>query len=131
MATPLRNIFGNVIKVVGQPRQIDRQYSGFPGAHGVTGMHLGSRGFQLVIAGTLGASGASYEIARTNLQTIIDAIEQYLFAPPADYSHDGTIYYYVIFDRFALLPDGQGKTFHLTSTGYVTCDYVMYARALI
>ncbi len=130
MSTSLRSIFGNEIKVVAQPRQIDRQYTGFPGAHGVIGMHLGSRGYQLVISGTLRATGASYAAASANLQIIIDALELYLFAIAADYSHDGTTYYSVVLDRFQLLPDGEGKSFHLTSTDYVTCSFIYYARAL-
>jgi len=131
MSTPLRNIFGNEIKVVAQPRQIDRQYAGFTGAHGVTGMHLGSRGYQIIIAGTLAATGGSYSAARAALQTIIDNLELYQFSLPDTYTHDGCTFSYVVFDRFSILPDAGDKWFHFTSTGYVTCRFICYARALI
>ncbi len=133
MATNLTAIFGSAIKVYAQPRNIDRQYVGFAGAHGVVGMHLGTRGRQLVVTGKIGTSGANYTVARANCQAAINAIEAYTYpeAVAADYSFAGTIYYDVVFDKFRLVPDGAGKVFHWTADGYVTADFVCYLRELV
>ena len=114
-----------------QPRHAARQYVGFVGAHGLVGMHMGTRGRQLVITGKLASSGASYSAARSNVQTTIDTIEAYLWEDVADYSFEGTTYANVVFDKFQLLTDNKGKAFHWTSEGYVTVDFIMYGRILI
>jgi len=108
-----------------------RQYAGFPGAHGVVAMHLGTRGRQLVISGTLRATGGSYSAARVVLRAAIDSIESYLWAYAADYSFAGTVYVSTVFDKFQLVPDSRGKVFRLTKGGWVTCDFVCYGRTLV
>jgi len=125
MTIALTTIFGNEIKIAAQARQIHREYNGFPGADGVTAMLMGSRGRQIVIRGTLRAA--------TNilLQAGIDAIEQWLWAGATDYTALGVTYFFVVFDKFEFVTDAKGKTFHLTSEGWVTCEFKMYARALI
>ena len=125
MAIALTTIFGNEIKIAAQPRHIHREYIGFPGTDGLAAMLMGSRGYQLVIRGTLRAA--------TNilLQAGIDAIEQWLWAGANDYTVFGITYFFVVFDKFELVTDAKGKTFHLTSKGWVTCEFKMYARALI
>lgn len=124
MAEDLNNIFGSEIKVGLQPRQADRQYAGFPGAHGVVSTHLGTRGRQLVITGTIRAA------ARVACQAAIDAIEPYLWADAADYTYKGEGYPNIVFDRFRLVPDYQGKVFHFTA-GSVFCHFVCYGRSLV
>jgi len=124
MAADLTTIFGSEIKVGLQPRDIDRQYTGYPGAHGVTSMLLGTRGRQLVITGTIRAA------SRAACQAAVDAIESYTWAEAADYSFQGTMFLYVVFGPFRLLPDYQGKLFHLTAS-HVTCQFVMYGRSLV
>lgn len=131
MATDLTTIFGTAINVYTQPVQADRQYAGFPGAHGVVCMHLGTRGAQLVISGTLGYSGPNYATARASLQSAINAIQTYTWADAADYTFKGQTFYNVVFDSFQLIPDGTGKAFHWTAEGYVTCKFVCYARILV
>jgi len=130
MATALTTIFGTEIKVYEQPRTADRQYVGFPGVHGLLAMHMGTRGRQLVITGILASSGANYNAARANLKAVINSIEPYLWASAADYSFKGTVYLAVVFDRFQLQPDSAGKVFHWTSEGWVTCDFICFARSL-
>lgn len=126
MATDLTTIFGSEIKVFCQPRQAARQYVGFPGVNGVVTTHLGTRGRQLVINGRLRAT------TRLLLATAIAAIESYLWADAADYSFAGETYSHVVFDiPIRLIPDNAGKAFHFTSEGWVTCDFVCYARLLI
>jgi len=125
MATALTTIFGNEIKVFCQPRQAARQYVGFPGVHGVVATHLGTRGRQLVISGRMRAA------TRPLLAAAIEAIEPYLWADAADYSFAGGTYSYVVFDKFQLVPDNTGKAFHFTSEGWVTCDFVCFARLLV
>ena len=124
MAVDLNTIFGNEIKVGLQPRNVDRQYVGFPGAHGVVSTHLGTRGRQLVITGTIRAD------TRALCQAAVEAIEPYLWADAADYTYKGGYYYGIVFDRFQLLPDYQGKFFHFTA-GSVFCRFVMYGRSQV
>ena len=130
MATDLTTIFGSEINVQAQPANVDRQYVGFPGGNGLLSMNLGTRGRQLVIAGTLAATGSGYADARSNLQAIIDNLESYLTAPEADYSFAGTTFLNVVFDRFQLIPDSN-KVFHYTAEGYVTCRFICYGRSLL
>lgn len=133
MATNLTTIFGNEIKVYAQPRQPDLQYTGFPGAAGLVGMNMGTRGRQIIVTGTLASFGSNYVNARDNLQDVINTIEAYLYpnVEPADYSFAGETYNYVIFEKFQLMPDGTGKAFHFTAEGYVTCRFVYFLRQLI
>jgi len=131
MAIDLTTIFGAQINVHVQPRQAHRQYVGFPGCHGVLGMHLGTRGRQLIVSGTLAATGASYNAARVNLQTWLNDIEAYLNADAASYTYCAQTYNYLVFDRLQLLPDGEGKTFHYTATGYVTCRFVCFGTMML
>lgn len=130
MATALTAILGNEIKVGLQPRAAERQYVGFPGGHGLVAMHMGSRGFSLIVTGKLRATGASYSVARTLLVAAIEAIGQYLWLGAADYSYAGTTYYNVLFERFELVPNSTGKYFYFTDS-YVVCDFVCRLRGLI
>jgi len=124
MAEDLNNIFGIETQVYLQPRNIERQYVGFPGGHGVVAMHLGTRGRRLVITGTIRAA------TRALCQTAVEAIEPYLWANGADYTYKGGYYYGIVFDHFQLLPDYEGKVFHFTA-GSVFCRFVCYGRSLV
>jgi len=130
MAINLTTIFGNEIKVEKQPRIADRQHTGFPGAHGLTSMHLGTRGYPLVIRGNLAEYGANYQAAHSNLQSTIDDIEAYLWAGVDDYIFMGETFYNIVFERFQLIPNARGITIHWTSKHYATCEFVCYMRAL-
>lgn len=133
MAIDLTTIFGTEIKVGAQPRDIDRQYVGLAGAHGLLSMHMGTRGRPIIISGVLASTGVSYAAARANLQAVIDGIEAYTYpsVAAADYSFMGETYSNVVFDKFQLVPDGRGTFFHFTSAGYVTCDFICFLRQLI
>ena len=131
MSTALTTIFGSEIKAALQPRAHHRQYAGFPGAHGLTGMYMGSRGAPLMITGRLAAGGANYQAARVALQTIIDDIDVgYIEAEADDYTHMGSTYYDVVFNRFELIPGRDGKYFHYTAAGYCACDFICTGRSL-
>lgn len=130
MSTALTSIFGSEIRVGFQPRSSQIQYTGFPGAHGLTGLRMGSRGYPIFVTGRLFGSGSPYAVARANLATAIDTIESYLWADLEAYTFGGNIFYYVTFESFKLLPRG-GKYFFLTSTGDVVCDFVAVLRSLI
>jgi len=119
----LNTIFGSELKVGLQPRNADRQYVGFPGAHGVTSMHLGTRGRQLVITGTIRTA------TRALCQAAVNAIELYTWADAADYTYKGEIYSNIVFGPFRLIPD-RGKFFHFTA-GSVFCQFVMYGRSQV
>ena len=125
MATDLTTIFGSEIKVYAHPRIVHRQYSGFPGADGLTAMFLGSRGFPLVI------SGVVREASRPLCEAAVSSIADYLWAAAADYSFYGTTYEAVVFERIQLVPDSEGKALHLNSLGQVFCQFVCHARSLL
>jgi len=131
MSTALTTIFGTEIKAALQPRVHHRLYAGFPGAHGLTDMKMGTRGAPLAIAGRLAASGANYQAARVALQVIIDNIDaSYIEAEADDYTYMGSTYYDMVFDRFELIPDRNGKYFHYTTAGYCFCDFICTGRSL-
>ena len=131
MAIALTTIFGTNINVYQQPVRSVRQYSGFPGAHGLAGMHLGTRGRPLVISGSIAVTGATYSIARAAMRTAIDAIEAYLLIDPADYSFATEIYYAVVFDRFELVPDGSGKVFHWAMGNRLICKFKCWGTSML
>ena len=131
MAVALTTIFGSNICVYQQPVRSVRQYTGFPGAHGLAGMHLGTRGRQLVVSGHLAVNGASYSVARAAMQTAVDAIEAFLLADPADYSFAGVTYYAVVFDKFELAPDGSGKVFHWATGNRVICRFTCWGTSIL
>lgn len=131
MATDLTNIFGPEIRVYAQPRQLDTEFVGFPGADGVLRMNMGTRGRQLVISGTLAATGTDYKDARANLQAVIDSIESLQNEEEAVYTHKDISYLNIVFDRFELVPDGAGKAFFYTAEGWLLCNFICYARCLI
>ena len=131
MAIDLATIFGSEINVGFQPRVVDRQYSGFAGAHGLTAMHLGSRGHTITITGKLRASGANYTEARSTLGTMISVIEVYQNLTAADYIFMGNSFSSIVVERFQLIGGQNGKAFHFNSAGQVTCRFIMTGRSLV
>jgi len=125
MATALINVFGGEITVYRQPRMHERQYVGFAGAHGLTTMGMGTRGYQVVVAGIVRAA------TRALCQAAIDAIESYVVNAPADdYTFGGTNFPGVVFDSPILTADDKGKVFHFCNAGFFVF-FVCYGRGLI
>ena len=131
MATAFTTIFGDEIIVSAQPRRAQKQRTGFPGAHGLVGMHMGTRGRPMVITGRLRETGTDYSDARSTLQTTINDIEEYLLADAADYTFKGETYSNVEFDKLQLVPDSKGKIFHFNSVGEVFVDFICLLTILI
>ncbi len=131
MAADLTTIFGSEIKVVAQPREAQRSLAGFPGAHGLVSMYLGTRGRSIVVTGILRAAGANYNEARANLQDAIDALEAYQWAYATDYEFKGTTYEQVVFGRLQLLPGAGAKVFHLNAAGEVFARFTCQLRSLL
>jgi hypothetical protein len=129
MATALTSLFGSEIKVFAQPRLAEIQFVGYPGAHGVTGMNLGTRGKPLVITGTLRYAGSGYDDSREHLDALIAVIEALLSAEAADYTYHGQTYEQVQFVRFELVPGGQGKVYHMTAD-CVLVNFIMHGHIL-
>ena len=126
MATYLTNVFGDEICVTAQPQIIHRQYIGYPGANGLTSMHLGTRGSQILITGRLRAEGNSYYNARAALKSLIRDIEE-LRQPDvaaADYSFNGETFYDCAIDAFELLRDAGGKAIHFNTDKECFCDFI-------
>ncbi len=131
MSEALMDIFGNEIKVAAQPRTSDRRHTAFAGAHGLTSMNLGTRGRQIVIVGRIACSGVDYAAARLNAETAVAAIEAYQWTDGGDYTYMGLTFYNCVFGLFQLLPDQRGRTYHYTSEGYVTVDFIAHIRELV
>jgi len=127
----LNTIFGSEINVADQPRRSQRQFSGYAGAHGLTAMHLGTRGKVVTITGTLRATGVSYNAALETLKTAIDVLEAYQWAASDDYTYRGATYANGVFEAFKLLPGRAGKMFTWTAAGYVTCKFSINLICLI
>ena len=132
MATDLTTIFGSEIVVSAQPRLSERQLTAYPGAHGLTGMWMGSRGYLIAITGRIrvDASGG-YSAGRLLLDTAVAAIEQYLYAAEADYSFSGSTYSNAVLEKFDLINDRNGKSYHYVKGNYLIADFVAVMRALI
>ncbi|MFA5554907.1 MAG: hypothetical protein WCZ89_02305 [Phycisphaerae bacterium] len=125
MATALTNIFGSEICVTAQPQVAHRQFIGFPGANGLTSIHLGTRGRLISITGRLRASGGTYAQARAALLAKLDAIDE-LRLPDADveaYTYHNKTYYDCLLDTFELLRDANGRAIHLNSKKECFCDF--------
>jgi hypothetical protein len=124
MAINLIDIFGSEIKVNSQPREVDRQYTAYPGSHGNTAMLMGSRGHPLVVSGTIRAA------TRVLCETAVRAVESWQWAPATDYTCFNVLYPLVVWDKFMLIADGEGKTYHITAVG-VRCNFVCFGRTLV
>jgi hypothetical protein len=130
MATNLTAIFGTEIKTGIQPREPNNQYTGFPGAHGITGMMMGSRGYPLVVSGQLRTYGANYITARTAMINLIEQIELLQFYAEQTYWYGNEVYEYVAFEKMQLL-DSNGKQFMYTSEGYCVTRFIAYFRSML
>jgi len=127
----LNTIFGTEINVSEQPRRSQRQFSGFAGAHGLTALHLGTRGKVVTISGTLRAAGVSYNAALAALKAALAVLEAYQWAIIADYTYRGVAYPNAVFEDFKLVKKSNGKMFTRTSTGCVTCNFTINLICLI
>ena len=128
----LTTIYGSDISVARDTRKAVRQYNAFSGAHGLTAIHLGSRGYPIFIRGTLRVAIAStYAVARAAMETAILAIEQYNWAGTATYTFKGSTYNNVVFDD-AIKPikDGNGKMFFIAG-GWLICRFTSRLRSLL
>lgn len=130
MATLLTSVFGNHISVAAQPRTMAVQLSAYPGAHGITGMRMGTRGRAVTVAGRLYATGLTYPLARAAMDSLVAAIEAYYTVDPADYEHLGSLYSSLYLETFTLVPGGDGKLYHL-SGGYLYADFVAVMRGMV
>ena len=128
----LITIYGPEISVSHDTRKPVRQYSGFAGAHGTTAMHLGSRGYPIMITGTLRVENvAGYHMARNSMEALILAIEQYNWAGVDTYSFKGSWFTNVLFDdAFKPIKDANGKMFYLAG-GYLICRFTARLRGLL
>ena len=128
----LTTIYGNEIIVSHDTRKPLRQYSGFSGAHGATAMHLGSRGYTIVVTGLLRvAISTTYAAARAAMETAIYAIEQYNWAAADTYTFKGSAFGVAVFDdAFKPLKDANGKMF-LVAGGWLISRFTARLRGLI
>lgn len=130
MSFALTTIFGNEIKVRPEPRQPDRQITGYAGAHGATSMLLGSTGYRIIVTGTLRTSGANYALARRAMVLWLEAIEAFAWAPEQIYTYGNEAYWYAVYEKLTLL-DSNGKSFHYTAEGYCVTRFICTFRCLL
>jgi gamma-glutamylcyclotransferase (GGCT)/AIG2-like uncharacterized protein YtfP len=130
MSINFTQVFGSEIKVGFQCREPNNQYAGFPGAHGITGMMMGSRGYPIIITGQLRIGGANYRAARTAMIQLIANIEKLQFYAEQTYTYGDELYMYVVFEKLQLL-DSNGKEFMYTSEGYCVTRFIAYFRSLL
>ncbi len=121
----LSSIFGSEIKVTIEPRRPARTYHGFAGVAGLTAMSLGSRGFGLNVTGTI------RDASRAAVETDVAIIESLQWLGIADYSHQGSNYYRVLWEDFEVHRDSSGKSIHLVATGEFTCRFTIHGKGLI
>jgi hypothetical protein len=127
----LTNLFGDEICVSIQPRQMQNQWVGFPGAEGIVGMYMGSRGRRITISGRLRSrESSSYNYARSDLQDWIDAIESNLCCEPQIYYYAGNTYNEVVFLNLRIVVNDKGKSIHWNGKGCF-CDFVCDGLQLI
>jgi len=130
MATDITSIFGSEIMVAAQNSQADRQFSGFAGAHGMTSMLLGSRGYPIVVKGIIRGTGSSYQDARNSADDTFQTVEDLLFAAADEYSFQGRTYADVVWSKIEKIPDSRGSVYHYTSAGDIIVSFIATGRAL-
>jgi len=124
MAIELFSIFGTEIKVTAQPRTIERQYSAFPGCSGLTAMHMGARGYELVVTGVMRM------LSRPALEAAVRSVESWLFAPALDYIYYGTVHPAVLWESMELQSD-DGRSITWCFSGWYICRFIMRGRSII
>lgn len=123
MATSLTSILGSEIRVNIQPLTLDRSYTGFAGADGLTSMDLGTRGRSITVQGTI------RKATRALLYSELDDIYQSLRSG-GDYTYDGQTYSSVVLESLRLRPGPQGKTIRTVASGDVIVQFVCRLRSL-
>ncbi len=132
MSTNLTSIFSDEITVHAQNRKVDKQFSGNAGSNGLTCMHLGGKGYDLVVKGTLRASGDDYDSARAALQAVLDdTVEPFLWADADTYEFRGETFENIVWLDISLLPDSRGVMFRYNSQGKMTVDFIALGKSLI
>ena len=126
MSDTLTNLFGtSELVAFDKPHDIERQFAGFPGAHGVTSMFMGSRGTALVVKGTLRAE------SQAALQLLIRSVAALQFLDAADYSHQNYTYYSVVWGPMQLIDSSRGTPISFNSSGQYFATFIMQGRSLI
>lgn len=128
MATNITDIFGTEITVSAAQGQSERSFSSYPGAHGVTSMYMGRRGWRLVIRGRIRSPITNYNAARTYIQNLINTIETWDGAAEQDLTYRGWTYRNAIMlplpRGFRLAPGPDGKEIRWTADGGCIADFV-------
>jgi hypothetical protein len=128
-------VFGAEISVAPAMRRNQTQYNGYAGAHGITGMKLGTRGFSIVVSGILRYTASTYAQARIGLGTGLQTIDAtYRDAVEDTWTYGSESYANTVYDHIELVPfqgqDGSVKTFRWNGNQcYVR--FVAYFKCLI
>jgi hypothetical protein len=128
----LTSIFGNEITVYRTALQVDREYTGFAGAEGLSCMFLGTRGYGIVVTGILRAngSGSSYQNARSAMADKILDLENWLVSDDRDYKFNNEYFGNVVWEKIDLIPNNRGTLFLFTANKEMIVNFVAYGRSL-
>lgn len=123
MAIDLTTLFGNEIKVHHHPRQIQRQFTAYAGAHGMTSLAMGTRGHIIEITGTFRVYGATYNAAQQQMITAFENIEILTYSGAQSYTYRAATYNNAVFHNFRILQLPGGKQFAYTTEGYMIARF--------
>ncbi len=124
----INTVFGDEITVNVQPRQMQVSYSGFAGAHGMTGLMHGSRGYVITVRGRLRSqSGLTYNLARVDLIERMEYLEAFMAYPDQTWTYRKESYWYTRVERVVMLPGSDGRIirYGLDGSAYATFEAVL------
>jgi hypothetical protein len=130
----IETVFGSEIKVFPQPRTNQVSYSGFAGAHGMTGIMHGSRGYPVVVVGTLRSStGLTYNAALADIITRMEALESWQYVGDQAWTYRTLTFLYARVEsvRMLPLPGADGKVMGYTTAGQGFAHVIAVLRSLL
>jgi orotidine-5'-phosphate decarboxylase len=130
----IETVFGAEIKVVLQPRTNMVTYSGFAGAHGMTGLMHGSRGYSVVVVGTLRTNtGLTHDAALASIVTQMENLESWQYVGDQAWTYRSLTFLYTRVEsvRMLPLPGSDGKFMGYTKEGQGFAYFIAALRSLL
>lgn len=132
MAIYLDYALGTSELIVGRRvRQMQRTLRGYAGAEGLTGMNMGTRGFQVPITLTLRSSGATYAVAREAMENLIYIVEQLQYLAAGSYLYGNIQYDNCVWSAPQLLPIAPDGKQYAWNGAQVRCKMTITLIGLI
>jgi len=131
MTFDLEEIFGEEIVVNDEPRQAEREFTGFSGASGMTSMFHGTRGKVITVSGIIRGSGLTYSSSRQIAWLKFEKLESLMYEEAHDYTFKGQEFYDVVWNEIKKIPNSQGGYYSFTSQKHVIVKFIMTGMELI